>query len=317
MAEQMPNTHESIEAYVAERQTWLADAVEVVTGSRDGDPMVVFPEPPAVRREAPMPDWTAEQEAAVREVAGRFGVGGEVDVPSGAPVEVLEGGLAWKIMAEAAIANGSRVYAGTPHRPTNEAEAAFMAQKLPEGEAVPETEYALADRIARLDPGFTPLDPPEVQPFGYDIQDGFRTVHEPTGQLTKIGANNGQAVYTLRVDQENFVNEAGENKFRNRPENKDLLGFVADVMEAQGGAAPMVGLVTTNTYPSRAIETVHAGLVSGRQFTVGMYGRQTLAAIKGVEVAPPETNQLPGELHVLADKLLQLQVELETRNDQS
>ncbi|HEY5442551.1 MAG TPA: hypothetical protein VIJ68_03365, partial [Candidatus Saccharimonadales bacterium] len=84
---------QNIEAYLDERREWMGDAVEIYAGDRDRnhDPLDVFPEPLAVRGEAPDPGLTPGQENVLREVAGRFGIGGEADVVSSADYQINEG----------------------------------------------------------------------------------------------------------------------------------------------------------------------------------------------------------------------------------
>jgi hypothetical protein len=134
----------------------------------------------------------------------------------------------------------------------------------------------------------------------------FELIEQKTGQLTQIGTENGAPVYMIRVDREDFVNEQGESKYR-QPDSAALLGIMDQILSAQGQTEQSLGLITSNTYASRALDVVRAGLSSGRNYFVGMYGRQTLATIKGEEVsAPTAINQIPGELHVIAGKLMQL-----------
>src|SRR4051812_30743184 len=127
-----PEAQESLTHYIEVRQLWLADAVELVTGSREGNPLDVFPQSTEVRRDAPGLDLTEEQESSFREIAGRFGIGGEMDVTSAAECHVLEGGLAWKIEAEAANISSAReiVFSGWPGRIIGQPEVEHIQRKF-------------------------------------------------------------------------------------------------------------------------------------------------------------------------------------------
>jgi hypothetical protein len=308
------NTDPRVEAqaYLAVRQQWMADATEVITGNREAVPSEVFPEPSEVRRESEGLELSPEQEAQLREVAGRFGVGGPEDVPSHANHQLIEGGLAWKIDAEAVITNpsGSVIFAGTPHRKiTREDEVAYVKNRLGT-EDVPENEYKLAKALAAIQPGFEPAEE-RVLPFGYDIGNGFALQQEATGQLVQIGTNNGRPVMVVRVDRENYTDEEGNAKYRNQPDSTALMGFIAEVLSATGDEISSVGLNTSNTYSSRVIDAVRAGLARNRKFDVGMYGRDTLTGVGAPLPKETEINQIPGELRTINDKLQHLAHELE------
>jgi hypothetical protein len=136
-------------------------------------------------------------------------------------------------------------------------------------------------------------------------------VNEATGQLVHVGeTSRGQAVQILRVDRE-IYEERGESKYRFQPDSAALMGFVADAMEAQdqeGGVA----LVTGNTYASRQYDAIRAGVSRGREFGVAMYGRATIAAVRGIDMLPDSPlNQLPDDLRSTYEKLRLLQAELE------
>ena len=84
--------------------------------------------------------------------------------------------------------------------------------------------------------------------------------------------------------------------------------MVAGVRAAAGDQTSSIGLITSTTYPSRDIAAREAGLKSDRDFTVGMYGRSTLAKIQGKPASDPTPiNQIPGELYVIAEALQSLQ----------
>jgi hypothetical protein len=317
----------SIEAYLAEGHEWIADAVGILSPDRDRnhDPLEIFPEPTEPRDAAPDPGLTPGQETGLREIAGRFGIGGETDVPTGADWQINEGGKPWKIEAEAAINEGATtiIFAGSPDRSEKNGdmgrdEIDYMQGKLPEGKTAATNEYDMVRQIAEMQPGFAALAQPETLPFGYDIQHGHALVHEPTGQLVKIGEIKGVPVLHLRVDRENYFDEVeGKNKFRNRPDSKELMGFISDMLSAPTelkDEGARIGLNTSTTYASRVIDAMRAGIDRDRTFSVGMYGRQTLAEIRGIAVTEPtKINHIPGEMYVMHTKLLELEAAMKEK----
>ncbi len=307
------NIQPRIEAYLDERAQWMADAVELVAGDRTANPFEVFPEPGEVRAEGQGLNLTQEQEAQLREVAGRFGIGGESDVVNAARAQILEGGKPWKLEAEARIAGQAQtvLFAGSPYRKLGQDETEYLGQKF--GEVAGETEYDMVRQIATAQEGFQPLEEPEVLSFGYDIHNNHALVTEPTGQLIKIGTIDNRDVMVLRVDRENYTDDEGKQKYRNQPDGAALLRFVSDVLSASGDEDSSVGINSSTTYASRAVDTVRAGLRSGRMFEIGMYGRQTLADVRDLPVAEPTAiNQIPGELHEMWVKLQQLRTEIDS-----
>lgn len=306
--------HINTEAYLAERAIWMADAVELISGSRETDPLSVFEPATEVRDDSTGMQLTDEQEVALREVAGRFGIGGEADVKSGATHQILEGGKPWKVEAEAKITEAAEtiLFAGSPNRKLGQDEVDYLKTKLPEGEEPASTEYEMVRQIAEMQEGFEPLESDEELPFGYDINSNYAVLGEPTGQLVRIGSLNGADVVLFRVDRENYVDENEEdpkkqNKYRNQPDSAALMGVVSEVLNLCGDDHSSVGINSSTTYASRAVDTVRAGLKNGREFKVGMYGRQTLADVKGDPIAAPTgINQIPGELHTMQTKLAQL-----------
>ncbi len=320
MSEQVHNKPESLEQFINDGREHIANVVEAITGRRDVDPLEVFVAPPSTRANAPDPGWSAETEAIAREAGRFFGLGIETDLPSGADVEVLEGGKVWKMFAEARITNGVEFFAGSPDEPLDEEQKAFVADELKRYSAedlerrgitrigLPFNQYEAAELTARLQPGFEPLDEPEIVELGYDIHDDLRLVRGSTGQFIKLGTSNGQPVYHVRVDRENYVDENGKSKYRNQPKGAKLLQVVANVLTEQGDTTSSIGFVTSNAYASKAIDVTCEGLASGRRFTVGMYGRATLADVRHEGLASPTAvNQLPGELNMLAKSLNRLE----------
>lgn len=301
------------EVYIAERQQWMADAVEVVTGSREHDPLDIFPAPAEVRAESATLDLSSEQEAALREVAGRFGVGGEADVMSTANHVVVEGGKPWKVEAELVIAQAATtiIVAGSPHRKIGADETSYLQARL--GDSAPEQdEYGMIGQLIAIQPEFESLEQPQVLPFGYDISDDHTLITQPTGQLIHIGHLQNRPVILLRIDRENYFDEIEQkNKYRHQPDSAAVVGIISDVLTACGDTESSVGMLTSSTYASRVIDAKRAGLKKGRLFDVGMYGRQTLAEVRGEALAEPTAiEQIPGELHTIYQKLSQLAAEV-------
>ncbi len=314
------------EAYLAERQAWVREAIEIITGDPTSDPNEVLPSAGQVRADSPGLTLSQEQEHGLREVAGRFGIGGEVDVTSGAACQILEGGKPWKIEAEAAIAgdaatiifsasNMRRAGKGIDAPHLGQDEVDYMQGKYGV-DLTGKTEYDMARVIAESQEGYMALEQDEVLPFGYDIHNNPAFVTEPTGQLVKIGTARGKDVLLLRVDREDFVKDDGITLgYRKQPKTAELMSVVADVLTACGDTTSDIGFNTSNTYVSRAIDVFRAGLMhgNGHGFSVGMYGRGTLAETKGTPAAEPTAiNQIPGELHVIYSNLEKLKAELES-----
>lgn len=307
-----------VEAYIAERYEWLSDGVEVVTGSREADPLEVFPVPTEPRDSAELDESLSPHITKLREVAARFGVGPEQDAPGTAEVRIVEGGKPWKIEAEAAMSAQTAstiIFAGSAHRNIGADEKAYLTETHGVTDAEL-TEYEVAQLLASKLDGYQALEQPEVMPFGYRLDINNTPTEEATGQLVQIGTVSGKPVMALRVDREDYQDEEGKNKYRFQPDSAKLMKFVSGVLRATGDETSGVGLDTSNTYASRAIDTVRAGYEDGRFFDVGMYGRATLRGLveetqvftDGIVKVPVETpeNQIPGELHAMASKLQEL-----------
>ena len=294
-------TKAAIAERVTEQLDWLNKAAEIA-GGPVGE---VFPYATEPRRDAPEPDWDNEQISGIREIAHRFGYGAEQDTPSGLQggVRLLEGGLAWKIAAEDSALEqepevSTVVFSGLQERVVNDDERKFIESNfevtLPEGA----TEYDLAHFFAQQKASRL-ADKPVVLPFGYAVQKGNPTLQEATGQLAHIGETDlGQDIYLVKVEQ-------GSDR-ENRPDTTALMGFLSDVLDGQGRQDEPVAVITSNAYASRQPDAIRAGLGRGRQFGMAMYGRATLAAVKGKGTemqADTPLNQLPGELRVMHEKL--------------
>jgi hypothetical protein len=304
---------QELEAYVIEGQRLIAEAVKVLGYKPETDPAIVLPKPEEVRDDAIGLELSEDQEESLRSIAGEFGIGGEVDVRSQATHQLIEGGKPWKVEAEVAISSEAAVllFAGSPNRKIGNDELDYVANKTPGDQLAELTEYEMVRQLAELQPGFVPLKPNEVLPYGYDMDQKHQLVEAETGQLVKIGTIGDQEVILLRVDREDYVDEEGNNKYRNQPDSAALMGLVSDILAAEGDGESSVGMNTSSTYASRVIDAKRAGLKRNRNFDVGMYGRETLARVRGADVASPAPiNQIPGELRVIHKKLQLLKGEL-------
>lgn len=293
----------------------LIDSLVQEVGGENAHIDDVLPTPPEVRNDAPMPNWTPEQEAKAREVGKQFGYGAEQDVQSGLSdvVSIAEGGKVWKILAEAEAIRAedtSRViFAGSAYRKLGEDELTFLKDK--HGLSLPPetTEYDAARWVAEKQ--LTEKAEPVSLPFGYDVAEGNPLVQETTRQLVKLGqTTDGRSIELLRVDREVYTAEDGSQKYRFQPDNSRLMDFISEVLTLEGDNTAPVVFATSNTYASRQVNAMRAGLNKGRRFGVNMYGRQTIKDLNAS--VPPETplNHLPGDLRIMHDSLEKLLTEL-------
>lgn len=312
-----PELEASVEAKV-NYQIGKLETLAVVIGGEGATVESVFPEPPEVRKDAPEPDWNEEQITAAREVAHEFGFGAEQNVPTGLEggAFILEGGLAWKIAAELEVIAdeddpAAVIFAGSPNRKLRDDEKDFLREKYGTDLGEGATEYGLASFMA--DMYATTRDERDLG-VGYDVAEGSKaiTTQGEAGQLLSVGRHGARTdVALIRVDREYYTNEAGERKY-NQPDSAALMGFVADALTAHGDKDTPVGLVSGHTYASRVPDADRASLHHGRKFAVGMYGRQTMADVKGEDIKPDSPlNQLPGDLFMMHFKLQALKAELE------
>ncbi len=319
------NVRDGIETYIAVREEWIGDAIEVLTGDRNTDPAVALQERTMHEEGVARDDTlglalTVEQEQSLREIAGRFGLGGHLDIPSNAEHQVQEGGKPWKVEAQLAISKGpgtrSIVMCGWPGRKLGPDELGYLDTKYG---IAPSDEYEMVRQLAELQEGFVADEADEIQPFGYDIHNNHQLVAEATGQLVKIGSIDGIPVLLARIDNdwvEGIDEQTGQPKRKpeNRPDSAAMMLFISEVLSATGDETGSIGFNTSSTYASRAIDTVRASLRAGRNFRVGMYGRETLRNT-GAPNIPAESpiNQLPSELRIIYfDKLQKLKSELQT-----
>lgn len=310
------NSHEHNPAeYLAVRKGWVADTVEAITGDRSIDPLQVFPPATEVRSDGKSVvnvngierEITRNEENILREVGSRFGLGGETNVLTYADVQVMEGGKVWKIDAEAKITEGASklFFAGSPFITIGDDEKDYLTSRKKIDSSNIRTEFDAATAIASSQPGFTGHPEAKTLPYGYDIHDNYQLSQEATGQFVEIGTISDVPVIMLRVDREVYVDESGAHKYRLQPDTHALLSIVATVQSIEGDTDSVISVNTSSTYASRAIDTVRAGIKArdNHTYAVGMYGRHTLAEVRGLPVEPSKANQLPGEFRVIAEKL--------------
>jgi hypothetical protein len=173
------------------------------------------------------------------------------------------------------------------------------------------TEFDMIGQVAASLPNFKPLDIPKVQPYGYDLSPAATTfVEAPKGQFMKVGKSDEAEVFTLRLDRLDYKNEEDQDKWK-QPSSAEQMQFISQVLTASAVELTTIGFNSSNTYPSRAIDAVRASLQLGAVCMPGMYGRKTLAKVlRQPVVEPPELNQITGELHVVYNKLVLLEKDL-------
>jgi len=314
---------EQAEALMNRNEGILRAAVGVISPDNpEASPLEVFSSPREVRATGVALELTAEQEDRFRSIAGELGFGRETDKTSeqaGLPdgyVAVIEGGQSHKVEAQCRLVESAStlIFAGSPHRKiTAEAERASGARVLGiDPESVGVTEYDVVRQIAEAQPDFVPNETgDEVLPFGYDIWRNHQVTEDPTGQFIKIGTVNDRDVVLLRIDRENYQDDAGKSRYCFQPNSAAVMGIVSDVLAKRGDDDTPVGFLTSATYqPSRDIAAVSAGIRYDRQFGVVSYGTSTLAEVKGEVAKPGPINQLPGELHTTATQTAKLRKEL-------
>lgn len=314
-AEQLLRTNEQL----------LSNAVAIVNPEQpEANPLDVFVAPAEVRSEAQDPGYTYEQEQALRAVAAEFGFGRETDLTvselglNGAHV-VIEGGLPHKIMAEIkTITNdktaqpASYILAGSPYRKAT-SEAEINSAKAQFNGQYGETELDNVRLAASTIEGFRAQEGgDQVLPFGYTVDSVHDLLNKPTGQFSLVGYVGEAPVVLMRIDREDYQDEAGQNKYRYQPDTATVIGLVSQVLSTTDETSP-VALVTSSAYQtSRQIDATRAALSTSRPVGVASYGTKTLATVKNEQIsAPVSINQLPGELYKIAQNIESLRQELQ------
>lgn len=310
---------QNAEQILAQSESVLREAVAIAfPETPDLNPIDAFPKPSQVRSESPdIPELTDERKAALAEKASELGFGRAVntiisELGFRGAVAVLEGGQPHKMLAEARVVFDDKaadhrliVVTASPHREIkNEAEIKSAERLIGR---VGKTEYEVAMDIIGSLPGFRPDREPHVLDASYDIENGFKTAQEPTGQFTIMGHIGSAPVVIMKIDRR----ELGGGKYDRQPNAADVLGIVDAITREHGILAPLVH-VTSGTYmPSRKVLGALASLRLNRVVATAAYGNYLLNEIKG-ENAPAPIDQLASELHVMAASAAELKKALES-----
>jgi hypothetical protein len=324
MAENIPMQDEAlIREQVVTQLGFLKDAAEVI-GGEGATVEEAFAEPIVegniARDNAPEPDWTDTQEAKVREIGRKFGYGAEEDVysPFKGGVRILEGGKAWKIIAETETLDSelnehhTEIFCGSPYRFLEPHEVSFLQDKR--GMKVPSvlTEYDFVLMLARhrVAEGkrSTKSEPVVMEEFGYEKTEGNIASELVTGQLLRIGHTaSAGLVQVLRVEGELFAVDS-KIKERNRPNNTRLITLIGERMTAEGNTTDPIVQITSNTYASRVPGAVLGGLQMDQQRPVGvdMYGRSTIRSIDAPVPKEAPRRHIPGDFRLMNSNLIKL-----------
>ncbi len=318
-----------LRAAIAERAQeqlgWLQEAAEII-GGPGAQVTEVFPAPVVegdkARNDAPIPDWTEEQTEQVWVIGRRFGYGARETVQSGLSggMRIAEGGKVWKMLAEVEAFKSednpnTEVICGSPFRQLGEDELTFLTEKRGIHLSKGATEYDFALALGRLEVDGLAADEPVPQSLGYETSPGNPTTTDATGQLVYIGNKvNGQGVLVLRIEGEQYVDDEGKTRERNRPDTARVMTMMAEKLTNEGNLTDPIAEGTSNTYASRMPDTVRASLSLDppRQFGAVFYGRETLGSLGAPVPNEMGLNHLPGDLRVMHDKLQQLLAEAKT-----
>lgn len=302
----------------------LQRAVRVVSPENpDANPLEVFPAPNTLRAEDPGLVLTPEQETELRFAAAELGFGRATDRRlseqniRGAHV-IIEGGQPHKMLAEAQLVvedpdamPSSIIFSASQKRSiTNEAEKQSAEKLLGR---VGDTEYQVAKDVIASLPGFVATNPVIQIGFAYDISNGFKVNgevinKEQYGQFLQVGFVGNVPIILMRIDREDYTDN-GEPKYRNQPGSADIIKIIDAITNVQFMGSLPLAFVTSSTYEaSRSVDVVRAGLETGRTVAIASYGTERLARVKGESApAPAPINQLPGELHKLAQQVVKLE----------
>lgn len=301
----------------------LGLAVEIV-GHPDEDPLEVFDAPPQRRSDAPAPKWgESDQSSLSWHLAETLGYGREEDTPlSEVGLQdghaIAEGGRPPKMFAELMT-----ILDDAEARPATITMSADGERVLPDDErqelarllgidveAVPEdtTEYQAARRLVHSIEGFQPYNfsnpkKDAIMPHSYDMDNNYALGTEKSGQVVRTGTLKGAPVFLLRVDtQKRYDPDTGKEK-RQRPGPVQIMKIISDIVTEAGDTATPVAMVTGNSYPSRGVAALIAGIETKPERVMGVatYGAARLAQLKGESTpAGPAANQYSGELWTVA-----------------
>jgi hypothetical protein len=312
--ESAPSPRLYAEQVLTQAETILRGAVGIAfPETPDLDPTQAFPKPAELRAESPdIPELTDERRAALLDKASELGFGRPENVTLSeqglfeANV-ILEGGQPHKMLAEArmvledAEANPKVIIlSASPHRLLkNPAEIASAEHLF--GRAG-KTEYDVAQDVIGTLAGYQAYDQPLVLNASYDINNDFTVGEEPKEQFKAVGRIGSTAVVLMQINRRDL----GEGKYDRQPDTAAVIGIVDGIAKAFGDNLNPVVHVTSGTYrPSRTLGAALAGLTAERPVGIATYGNDLMNKIKG-DSAPPPVNQLPGELHEMAQKAIEL-----------
>ncbi len=309
-------------------------AAEVIGGKGTVVPEV-FELPTMGRREdAPMPEWTADQEKEIRSIISVLGFGAEETVhsPLLGGIQWTEGGTPWKMLAEVRAFLEKRqaatlLIAGASFRSgsgVRQDERAYIEKQfgvpLPDYGSEHDVAKLIAKKILREDEGGAAViyDEPESLRGGYDITDGNPFIRHDTGQLAQIGTlSDGIAVQTLRIDQDLITKEDGSTAPHNRLRGDRVFTWLSELIVMRGyrrGIEPVV-LNTSSTYAARRMDTILAGLRTGQYYDATLYGRSVLKAIDAPVPKEMPLNHIPGEIRDSYDKRQAILDELNSKQE--
>jgi len=311
-----PSPRQYAEQVLARSEPILHEAVGIAfPETPDADPLTVFPAPTELRAESPdIPELDEERRASLLEKASELGFGRAENVTLSeqgltSAIVILEGGQPHKMLAEAHLvvddpeANPrSIIISASPHRVLKNPAEIASAERL-FGRAG-RTEYDVALDVMRAVPGFAEWEEPAIVTASYDINNGFATSEEPSGQFMTIGQIGFVPVMAMKIDRRDL----GDGKYDRQPETDDVLRIVDAVAKARGSGdttSPIVHVTSGAYRPSRTLGVALAGLSAERLVGIATYGNDLLNRIKD-DNAPPPVGQLPSELHKMAKKAVEL-----------
>ena len=317
-----PTPRQYAEQVLAQSDSVLREAVGIAfPETPDLDPVQAFPKPTELRAESPdIPELTDERKAALLDKAGELGFGRPENITLseqglfGANV-ILEGGQPHKMLAEARMVVDDTesdpktiILSASPYREITNATEIASAERL-FGHAG-KTEYDVALDVVRALLGFNELPEPVILNASYDIYNGFATGQEPTGQLKTVGHIGSAPVILMRIDRHNYVDDTGKAKYDKQPGTAAVIGIVDVITKTAGDESAPIVHVTSGTYrPSRTLGAALAGLSAERPVGIATYGNDLLNEIRG-DNAPAPVDQLPSELHEMAQKAIELRESL-------
>src|SRR5579862_3561663 len=301
------------------------------------DPLEVFPKPGQRRADGEF-HLGPEHEPAFREAMSKLGVGRAENQGASAAglnegyAAIIEGGLAHKMVAEIStvlsdpVRPGFIIIAATPERIIPSAEDDKVGERVITAkvlgldlEEVGETEYDVAQQVARKINDYEEADPPNAPNLTCDMEGNItHNKDKKSTQFTRIGFVNHIPVVIMRVDREPKAEGQGYKTLGAIGLMKAIDGYLAHF-----AIGADIGFATSSTYqPSREIDALSAMLeleraTKPRRVGVITYGINELARVKGEHPTQPDLNQLAVEAHKAAKELIRLRQLLEPAPEQT